>query len=234
MKLCTVPGCSKSFRARGVCSTHYNRMYQEQRHPAKVTVSCAGCGRRCEKSPDPRRPRQFCTLQCRTAAQFREVRAARPGKELVHVGPAGCGLPARRPPRADVPQGKLRVFVSGPCSWCREPFTIIDQLAARYCSKRCLKAAERERSGRFEVPDNVRLSVYERDSWVCQLCFEAVDGGLPVTDIWSATLDHIVCQSWTDAPDHSPSNLRLAHRWCNSKRGDEGFSRTRSPQLLSQ
>lgn len=24
-------------------------------------------------------------------------------------------------------------------------------------------------------------------------------------------------------PDHSPANLRLAHRWCNSVRGDESI-----------
>lgn len=48
----------------------------------------------------------------------------------------------------------------------------------------------------------------------------AVDPGLHWQDDWAASLDHIVPQSATDAPDHSPANLRLAHRWCNLVRGD--------------
>lgn len=66
-----------------------------------------------------------------------------------------------------------------------------------------------------------RLAIYERDGWTCQLCGDPVDWTLDPFDPWAATLDHIVCQAWTDEPDHSPSNLRLAHRWCNSLRGDE-------------
>lgn len=233
MNVCTVESCSKRLRARGVCSTHYNRMYAKQRHAVKATVECAGCGKTCEKRPDPRRPRQFCSLQCRTNDQYREVREARPGTDLVHVGPAWprCDLPDRHPATNSSPRRKPRVFVSGPCSWCRAVFTIVDQLAARYCSKRCLQAAHRDCSGRFRIPDSVRFGVYKRDGWVCQLCLEPVDGDLPVTDIWSATLDHIICQSWTDEPDHSPSNLRLAHRWCNSVRGDEGFARAQARRV---
>jgi 5-methylcytosine-specific restriction endonuclease McrA len=36
----------------------------------------------------------------------------------------------------------------------------------------------------------------------------------------SATLDHIIPQSHMLIPDHSDRNLRLAHRSCNSARGD--------------
>ncbi len=70
----------------------------------------------------------------------------------------------------------------------------------------------------------IRVDIYERDEWTCQLCFEPVDRDLMTLDpsnVWAPTLDHIVCQSWTSEPDHSPENLRLAHRWCNSVRSDE-------------
>lgn len=73
------------------------------------------------------------------------------------------------------------------------------------------------------VPATVRAAIYERDRWTCQLCFEPVDPDLGPSDAWAATLDHIVCQSWGEEPDHSPANLRLAHRWCNSVRGDETY-----------
>lgn len=68
------------------------------------------------------------------------------------------------------------------------------------------------------VSRKVRLSVYERDGWTCQLCGDPVDPNLHPNHRFGATLDHIVCQSWTNTPDHSPENLRLSHRSCNSKR----------------
>lgn len=221
MKLCSVTGCLKKHRARSLCATHYNGKYLAHRHAGNVTVECAGCGRLCEKRPDPRRPRRYCSLTCRTDSQYRELRAARPGTALVHVGSVWprCELPARHPARAD--RRKPRVFVSGPCAWCGEQFTI-DQAAARYCSRRCLKKANKL-ADHFVVSPVVRLSIYERDGWTCQLCFDPVDSDLPPSDEWAASLDHIVCQSWTTEPDHSPANLRLAHRWCNAVRGDEKY-----------
>lgn len=65
-----------------------------------------------------------------------------------------------------------------------------------------------------------RRAIYERDGWVCQLCMGEVDPDLAPTHRMAATLDHIEPRSATLVPDHSPSNLRLAHRACNSKRGN--------------
>lgn len=65
-----------------------------------------------------------------------------------------------------------------------------------------------------------RQAIYERDGWVCQLCSEPVDRTLDSCHRFAATLDHIECQSWALIPDHSPENLRLAHRACNSRRRD--------------
>ena len=86
--------------------------------------------------------------------------------------------------------------------------------------RRLLAEAQANRTT-YYIPPAVRRHVYERDDWTCQLCLEPVDDDLPANDIWSATLDHIVCRSWVAEPDHSESNLRLAHRWCNAVRGNE-------------
>jgi hypothetical protein len=67
-----------------------------------------------------------------------------------------------------------------------------------------------------------RIRIYERDHWVCQLCLLPVDPELTSPHPQSASLDHIVCRSWSERPDHSDANLRLAHLICNSLRGDEG------------
>lgn len=116
--------------------------------------------------------------------------------------------------------GGNRVFVSGGCSWCAETFTAA---AGVYCSDRCKVAAGfKRRSGgkSFTVSPRARLAIYERDSWDCQLCARPVDRSLHHRDNWSASLDHIIPQSHMLIPDHSPSNLRLVHRMCNSMRGD--------------
>lgn len=221
---CSVDDCARPHRARGLCSTHYSQAHQPGHHSARVTVECAGCGASVEKRPDPRRPRRYCSLKCRTDTQYREVRAARPGTALVHAGPSWprTDLHPKHPARTGVTFARPRRFISGPCAWCGEQFTIIDQTEARYCSRICQRVAGK-RKGRFKIPRIVRLAIYERDGWICQLCFGPVDPSLSPSDEWAATLDHILCQSWTDEPDHSPSNLRLAHRWCNSVRGSEQY-----------
>jgi 5-methylcytosine-specific restriction endonuclease McrA len=117
-----------------------------------------------------------------------------------------------------------QLLVAGPCAWCGESFTgtaASPETAPRYCSERCQRSAQKARRGRFLVPAGVRLAIYERDGWTCQLCCDPVDRELPPSDPWAATLDHIVCRSW--GGDDSPENLRLAHRWCNSVRGDESY-----------
>lgn len=127
----------------------------------------------------------------------------------------------------NTPRPANRRFANGQCEWCESVFTAVfySGTIPRYCSAKCGRAKNKAERGRFLIPDAVRQAIYERDGWECQLCREPVDKFLPTSDRWAATLDHIVCQSWTDTPDHSPKNLRLAHRYCNSLRGDERYGR---------
>lgn len=112
-----------------------------------------------------------------------------------------------------------RVFASGHCPWCGDYFM---RANAKWCSSKCKTAARfaAKSSTAFRISPIDRLSVYERDGWDCQLCGFPVDRALHYLDDWSATLDHIIPQSHQLVPDHSPKALRLAHRWCNSARGD--------------
>ena len=72
----------------------------------------------------------------------------------------------------------------------------------------------------FYVAPKTRLEIYERDAWVCQLCFYPVDRTAHYQSAWAASLDHIVPRSLASAPDHSPAALRTAHRFCNALRGN--------------
>lgn len=64
-----------------------------------------------------------------------------------------------------------------------------------------------------------RRALYERDNWTCQLCHEPIDPSAHWNSNYAPSLDHIVPQSHMLIPDHTPSNLRTAHRVCNSRRG---------------
>lgn len=101
------------------------------------------------------------------------------------------------------------------------------QSLPRFCSDRCGRRSQdkRQRSTRGNpgsswIDPKRRYRIYARDGWVCQLCGDPVDRGLPYNDDWAASLDHIVPKSETLFPDHSDANLRLAHRWCNAVRSD--------------
>jgi len=75
-------------------------------------------------------------------------------------------------------------------------------------------------SGPWIAP-SVRLKVFERDAWTCQLCSEPLQPDSDPQSDWYPSLDHIVPQS--KGGSHSAENLRAAHRWCNSIRGAEDY-----------
>lgn len=144
--------------------------------------------------------------------------AARLAKQVVlYTGPP----PPKKSRVAEV-MG-TRLWVAGICVWCDQHFVILDQRTAKYCRPQCAKSHAEARRGRFRIKPSVRQAIYKRDKWTCQLCKQPVDPLLPYSNKWSATLDHIECQSWALVPDHRPTNLRLAHRLCNSMRNDETY-----------
>ena len=109
-------------------------------------------------------------------------------------------------------------WVAGECAQCLLPFVRHGQ-ASRFCSSGCRRKARAS----WKIATRDRIAIYERDGWVCQLCGDPVNRALMSTDPgsdWAPSLDHIEPQAWALIPDHSPTNLRLAHRWCNSVRGD--------------
>lgn len=69
------------------------------------------------------------------------------------------------------------------------------------------------------IDPQLRQSLYERDGWNCHICGEAIDRGAHWNADRAPSLDHIIPRSSTLIPDHSPANLKTAHRVCNSIRG---------------
>ena len=230
-RTCTIDGCNKPHRAKGLCASHYNaQMPKGIRHP-RLTLTCAVCGVEVQGKTRPAGSRRtVCSNECRYALRFGYRREDKPRPKRELVGPLPhvrtCTAPTRRV------ASTARGFVGITCRWCGTAFVHdlrITGLVPTWCSKRCQrKGAIAKRDslrGRFNISRRDRLAIYERDAWTCQLCHEPVDPTLHWSDNMAASLDHIECQSWSLIPDHSPSNLRTAHRLCNSIRGDERWSR---------
>lgn len=112
--------------------------------------------------------------------------------------------------------GRL-IWVQGACCVCGTSF-LSPGLASRYCSRDCRATA---RALTNWIDFSVRLLIYRQDGWNCQICGGRVDMHAPVLSDWHPTLDHILPRSRGGTDD--PTNLRTAHRWCNSVRGDETY-----------
>jgi 5-methylcytosine-specific restriction endonuclease McrA len=62
------------------------------------------------------------------------------------------------------------------------------------------------------------LRIAERDGWMCWLCGLPVDPESPQHADESASLDHV--EPLSQGGSNSIHNLRIAHRACNTLRGD--------------
>ena len=187
--------------------------------PGFAVVTCPTCGERYSAPIGNRR--RYCSDACRDANRIRAVEVcghchavfvpANRGQKFCSIS---CGQKGRPKP-------------STPCRECGEPF-----VAQGNRAELCLACRrEVQRYHRRWVPDAVRQFVYERDGWVCQLCFQPVDPSVDGRQRWAASVDHIVPRSMGGTED--PDNLQLAHRICNSRRSDEGagFRRYKASRL---
>lgn len=104
-----------------------------------------------------------------------------------------------------------------PCRDCGQ------MLHVGYRCRVCSKAWQRVLS---KVPGTgpLRLAIFERDSWTCQICGDGIDPELTFPDPMSPSIDHIVplrdCleQFGSDYVDNE-SNWQAAHVRCNTAKG---------------
>lgn len=114
---------------------------------------------------------------------------------------------------AGVSANPRNAFTAGTCRFCLESF-VRRNTPSPYCSAAC-RRADRPKP----VRPSVRRAIFERDDFVCQLCSESTEPDADPMSDWAPTIDHVIPQS--KGGSHDPENLRCAHRWCNSVRGDE-------------
>lgn len=212
---CGVDGCGSPQFCKGMCSKHYweSRSKIAPRETRLYERECEWCGKLAQSAD---RYSRHCSLEC--AVKTREgwskstaLTLRRSPERIARIW-AGKALPARD----GMP------LVAGPCAHCGNNF--VGKTGSLYCSTRCHEGASWRRRydarGEFYINPRTRQEIYARDGWTCQLCGDPVDKDAPVNTMGAPTLDHIIPQSLQLVPDHSPSNLRLAHLLCNSKRGN--------------
>lgn len=217
---CGVEGCPKPHRARGLCSTHYNRQHQPDRH-RKSTTSCVVCGKAVIKLPS-KRYRPVCSMYCRWFLQNPVLECPIPESHPAHPRWAEPGrlLPVPWSPRPARPATPTtpKVWVAGRCRRCTQPF-VDRQPEARFCSTRCGRKYWRDER-KNEVPHATRLYVLERDGWRCQICRRSIPTTVTVPHPKAGTVDHVVPRS--QGGSHDRANLRAAHFQCNWKRSNRG------------
>lgn len=169
----------------------------------RIETTCGWC--RVVFSARTDRNQRFCSLICANDAQ---------GRRPAPMSAVRRHALARAAKAAVGSSGGNRVWVQGACMVCGTDF-LSPGVQSRYCSQAC-RAKNRNRS--FGVSWLDRMALFARDGWMCQICSEPVDYAADPRSDWYPTLDHILPRS--RGGSHEFTNLRTAHRWCNSVRGD--------------
>jgi 5-methylcytosine-specific restriction endonuclease McrA len=125
----------------------------------------------------------------------------------------------RSHPKPHLPVGIRR------CQGCGTSF--IANASRKFCRFECgqrthrLAYRDRQRAAGYDrtAPwERVfRRRVFDRDGWVCQICFGIVDDARQYPDPMSPSMDHIV--PLIRGGRHTYSNVQLAHLQCNEIKG---------------
>lgn len=207
-RTCGTTGCLRAHRAKGLCSSCYNRQHQPDRHRTSTT-QCTVCGKAVLKQSS-RRYRPVCSTDCRWFLQFEG---------------ASCPIPASHPAHPDyqapLPERRL-VWVAGRCGRCSRPF-VDRHPEARYCSSTCGHRAKqgrrRARKRGAEHQPYSRTYVFKRDGYRCHLCKRMTIRTAVVPHPRAPVIDHLVPLG--PGPD-ARHNVATACFMCNSTRRDVG------------
>lgn len=220
-RTCSLPGCEKAHRARGLCTTHYNQAHQPDRHRPN-TIICESCGSVHETS---RYGSSFCSLACRDLA-----RASTPSPVFFSTceacgrmfcarvaGKINCSLECWHALDKATRPVVLRIEWRTPreCHGCGCTFTPEWTPTQLNCSRRCARRVGRRARRAREVgaygtwvwSDFMRIA--HRLGYACAYCGER--------DV-KLEPDHVVPLS--KGGPNTPANLLPACRACNCDKRD--------------
>ena len=202
MKDCIVCGTTLPFhRSRycsDACTTKGNNLRDRRRRKLKArartgsVVTCAlpSCDQTFVQPPNGRK---FCSSQCLYWAH-RKAGAADTDGTWTFPCP-DCGL-----------ESKSRMARPSRC---------------RACSVLLERARTKRKHGKRHGVNLLTVSeIAKRDGALCHICHKVVDLTLSGNHRMGPTVEHIICHSWPDFDPLDPYNEVLAHRACNSRRGN--------------
>jgi 5-methylcytosine-specific restriction endonuclease McrA len=164
---------------------------------------CVVCEAEFERERKPGRPPTVCSPECRAEDNRRRA------KGWYHANPARIAEhPSRTAPRRKVYYAGYYAAnraseIQRSLAYARGPGRDAKRArdAARFALTRGAPTAER-----FTLDE-----IFDRDGGVCHLCLNAV----PRVD---ATMDHVI--PVTKGGPHTRANVKLAHRSCNTRKGN--------------
>lgn len=197
------------------------------------TLTCRVCGGSFTRPGSRGRKPTYCSPACRSASRCKGGHLFRPQRnDLVsHISYANCSWcrklfvrrtrnPAVNVSCRDTECQRLQRNRQM-CEWFQKYRAENGEAYTnRYLDKR--KAWMKQRiNQKLSLPydEFTDDEIFERDKWICQICFEPVDSDLKWPDPMSKSLDHKVPLS--KGGHHLRSNCRLAHVTCNVRRGNK-------------
>lgn len=187
---------STKYKARTQSPEYRKRSaeYFQQRRRNRKPKPCLMC-----EDPLPFGRKKFCSDLC---IEF-DNRIQRPAKRNVLRRCPGCKQP--------------KYFSGTYC--CRDCYRSSDQ------SKLIIRQARHRRRARMhnaQIEDVDPLVIAKRDKYKCHICRKRVNMDLENTNKYSKTMDHLIPVSL--GGDHTYANIRLAHRICNSRKGNRAVN----------
>lgn len=221
-RTCTMPECGKPYRARGLCSTHYN-----QANAKPIEHDCSACGAKVAKSQRYAR-RVTCSSACRAYLQYGPQSCTVPSTHasrscsvpVSHPSrvPVTCVVPESHPSRQEQRAARVRWY-AGLCVECGNGYVINSEWLthSRYCSATCQRrharrarrAREHGATGAFTWDSFARLATSLGNA--CAYC-EGDNDGLPLEP------DHVVPLSRHG--HNGLTNILPSCRRCNGDKRD--------------
>jgi len=220
---CTIDGCENLSSARGRCPAHYQAWLRANGGRISPPKPCAADG--CEKS---RTHARFCRGHNYRFKKYGDPNYVAPIPDVKQCTGCGDTLPIASFQKR---KGRGGLGVMSRCRDCCRAANLARihadtdkwneyarNWAAANRDKRSVQEARRRAKERGVHAEKVsRLEIFERDGWICQMCFEPVDRTLKYPHPMSATWDHIIPLS--RGGTHTRDNLRLAHWHENLAKG---------------
>lgn len=230
-------GQSKKF-----CSSGCYRMSLRK---AVTPTACGFCGAPLPPKTTAGNPRRYCDRKCAAKLRVQNELQARDLTSICAICGATfvgsrrnvrcCGDACRKEDNRRKARVRWDEFVASrpqtkqwSCAWCDSPIVVpISATGGRLFHDDCRVQSRRARNRiktvqRQGVKSAARITheeVAERDGFLCHICEQPVDMGLPRTSKMGATLDHVVpiARGGVD----SLENLKLAHWVCNVRKSDK-------------